>query len=120
MEKGKKKEKKKWTESSRFLILDIDLMLKVHLAVTVFPHSPSDVLRKQQVMAMTSKVGVNCRTYTDGRWVCCQSTKKRRVWRRREGGRNGEWQEGWGKKKNRRVKEMKREKWRIKEVTGGR
>lgn len=70
-------------------------MLKVHLAVTLFPHSPSDVLRKQQVMAMMSKVGVSCRTYADGRWVCCQTTKKRRVWRRREGER----EEGRGVKK---------------------
>lgn len=38
-----KEEKRKWAENSIFWILDIDLMLKVQLAVTLCPHSPSDV-----------------------------------------------------------------------------
>lgn len=87
--KGRNGERRKRHKTLFSGFLDIDLMLKVHLAVTLFPHSPSDVLRKQQVMAMMSKVGISSRTYADGRWECCQTMKKRRVWRKKEGEREG-------------------------------
>lgn len=48
---GKGEKREQWTGNSIFWNIVIKLVLKVHLSVTVFPHDPSHVLRKQQVMA---------------------------------------------------------------------
>lgn len=45
--KGKEKAKRTMDRKSIFWNIDIKLMVKVYLTVTVFPHNPSHVLRKK-------------------------------------------------------------------------
>lgn len=96
----------KWAEDSIFWIQGIDLMLKVHLAVTLPPHSPSDAFGKQQVMGMMSKVAVSCRYLR--RWqtdVQLGDQKKRSAWWK-EGAREGGRGKGRGRGRDKKKKQM--------------
>lgn len=89
--KGKEKATRTMDRKSIFWNIDIKLVVKVHLTVTAFPHSPSHAARKQQVMAETMKYA-GIRRGADGRAVRQLEGKQASEGRReeeREGGRKG-------------------------------